>query len=117
MVEFITENLGSIIFILAVLAAVIVLSFVAKGKYRKVAKRILLSLVVAAEQQFGGKTGEVKFSYVAEKLHEKLPFIVQILFTEKDIANMIEEAVDKMKQYLADNPEASDMIIGCRYDF
>lgn len=110
--QFITENLGSIVVIFAVLIAVVVLFFIAKGKYRKTAKRILLYLVVAAEQRFGGNTGEIKFSYVAEKLHEKMPFVVQILFTEKDIANMIEEAVIKMKKYLADNPEASASVIG-----
>lgn len=110
--QFITENLGSIIFILAVLTAVIVLYFVAKGKYRNVAKQILLSLVVAAEKQFGGGTGEIKFSYVAEKLHEKLPFVVQILFTEKDIANLIEEAVNKMKEFLANNPETIPTLTG-----
>lgn len=106
------EHLGSIIVIIAILAVVAVLFFVAKGKYRKIAKRILLSLVVAAEQQFGGKTGEVKFSYVAEKLHEKLPFVVQLLFTEKEIANMIEEAVDKMKKFLEENPDTASSITG-----
>ena len=107
-----TEHLGSIIVIIAIFAVAAVLFFIAKGKYRKIAKRILLSLVVAAEQQFGGKTGEIKFSYVAEKLHEKLPFVVQLLFTEKDIANMIAEAVCKMKEILTDNPEASSAITG-----
>jgi len=110
--NFFTEHIGSIIVIIAVLAIVAVMFFVAKGKYRKVAKQILLSLVVRAETKFGSGTGEVKFSYVAEKLYEKMPLIVQILYTEKDIANMIEEAVAKMKQYLADNPNASASIIG-----
>lgn len=106
MENFLTEHLASIVFLAVVLAVAAILFFAAKGKYRKIAKRILLSLVVAAEKQFGGGTGEIKFSYVAEKLHEKLPFVVQILFTEKDIANMIEDAVDEMKRFLADHPEA-----------
>jgi hypothetical protein len=112
MTEFIMRNLDSIIVIFAVLIAVVVLYFAAKGKYRKVSKRILLSLVVAAERQFGEKTGEVKFSYVAEKLHEKMPFIVQILYTEKDIANMIEDAVDEMKELLTNNPETATSLTG-----
>ena len=110
--QFITENLGSILIVLAVLVVATILFFIAKGKYRKVAKQILLSLVIAAEQRFGGGTGEIKFSYVAEKLHEKMPFVVQILFTEKDIAKMIEDAVDKMKEILANNPEAAIAITG-----
>lgn len=112
MEHFFTEHLASIIFLVVVLAVVAILYFVAKGKYRKIAKQILLSLVVAAEKQFGGGTGEIKFSYVAEKLHEKMPFVVQILFTEKDVANMIEDSVDEMKRVLTDNPEASLTIIG-----
>ena len=110
--QFMIENLGSIIAILAVLAVAVALLFVAKGKYRKVAKQILLSLVLAAEKKFGGKTGEIKFAVVADALYERLPFIVQILFTEKDVANMIEEAVDKMKEVLAANPEAARAITG-----
>lgn len=105
------ENiLVNVIVIVAILVIVAVLYFAAKGKYRKVAKRILLSFVVAAEEKFGGGTGEVKFAYVADKLHERMPVVVQFLFTEKDVANMIEEAVDKMKQLLADNPDSSPSI-------
>lgn len=106
MENFLTEHFASIVFLAIVLVVAVILFFATKGKYRKIAKRILLSLVVAAEEKFGGGTGEIKFSYVAEKLHEKLPFIVQILFTEKDIAKMIEDAVDEMKRFLTDNPEA-----------
>lgn len=112
MENFVNEHLGSIIIALAFLIVVAILFFIAKGKYRKTAKQMLLSLVVAAEKQFGGGTGEIKFSYVAEKLYEKMPFIIQLLFTSTDIANMIEEAVEKMKQYLADNPEANLAITG-----
>ncbi len=105
MENFINENLVSIIVFLVVCATAIVLCFVAKGRYRKAAKQILLSLVIAAENKFGGGTGKIKFSYVAEKLYEKMPVIVQILFTAEDIADMIEVAVEDMKEYLAENPE------------
>lgn len=111
MLQFITENMG-IIAVLAVLVVAVALLFVAKGKYRKVAKQILLSLVLAAEKRFGGGTGEIKFAVVADALYERLPFIVQILFTEKDISRMIEEAVEKMKEILKDNPKAAVAITG-----
>lgn len=112
MVQFITENMGNILAILAVLVVATVLFFAAKGKYRKTAKQILLALVLSAEKKFGGGTGEVKFAMVADALYERMPFIIQILFTEKDIANMIEEAVCKMKDILADNPKAAVAITG-----
>lgn len=105
MQQFLTENI-LVIAILAVLVIVCVaLLFIAKGRYRKIAKQILLSLVVTAEKAFGGKTGEIKFSYVAERLYSIMPSLVRLLFSEKDIANMIEEAVDRMKQYLNDTSE------------
>lgn len=100
------KTLVEVIVIVAILVIAAILYFAVKGKYRKVAKRILLSLVVAAEEKFGGGTGEVKFAYVADKLHERMPVVVQLIFTEKDVANMIEEAVDKMKQLLTDNPDS-----------
>lgn len=112
MENFITEHLGSIIVVLVLLALAVVLFFIAKGRYRHVAKQLLLSLVVAAEQKFGGGTGEIKFSYVAEKLYEKMPAIIQLLFSANDIAKMIEEAVTKMKEWLEENPEAACTIIG-----
>lgn len=99
---FLIEPLASLIFIAVVLAVSAILFFVAKGKYRKIAKQILLSLVVAAEKQFGGGTGDIKFSYVCKTLYETMPFIVRFLFTTTDIANMIEEAVSRMKEYLSD---------------
>lgn len=107
-----TEHLGSVIVVLIFVIVMAILFFIAKGKYRKIAKQMLLSLVVAAEQKFGDKTGTVKFAYVAEKLYDKMPLIIQILFTETDIANMIEEAVDKMKKFLEETPEASLAITG-----
>lgn len=107
MVEFVNENIGSIIVAVVFLLIVAVLYFAAKGKYRKVAKQIMLSLVVAAEEKYGSGTGKIKFSYVVDRLYEKLPVIVQVVFSEKDIENMIEDAVAKMKEFLEDNTETS----------
>lgn len=104
---FLTEPLASIIFLAVVLAIAAILFFVAKGKNRKIAKQILLSLVVAAEKQFGGGTGDIKFSYVWEKLYERMPFVVRLLFTADEIADMIEEAVSYMKERLSEDEETT----------
>ena len=109
---FLTEHLASIIFTAVVLIVATVLYFVAKGKYRKIAKQILLSLVVVAEKKFGSGTGEIKYACVVDTFYTRMPVIVQILFTEKDLSNMIEQAVDKMKEILADNPDAAGAITG-----
>ena len=112
MEAFINENLGSIIIVSVLLIVAAVLCFVAKGKYRKTAKKILLNLVFAAERKWGGGMGEVKFACVADALYDKMPFILKLIFTEKEIAKMIEEAVDRMKEILASNPNASLSITG-----
>lgn len=112
MENFINAHLGSIIIVVVLLIVAAVLCFVAKGRYRKYAKQILLTLVIAAEKKFGGGTGEVKFASVVDAFYDKMPVILKILFTEKEIANMIEEAVDKMKEILANNPDASLSITG-----
>lgn len=112
MENFMAEYLASIIAVLALLITALLLFFIAKGKYRKIAKQILLSLVVVAEKKFGSGTGEIKFACVVDTFYTRMPAIVQILLTEKDLSNMIEQAVSKMKEVLADNPEASRSIFG-----
>ena len=112
MKEFLMNNWINIAFAL-VWAAVIVLLWVGfKGRYRAKAKQMLLSLVTAAEKQFGGGTGELKFAYVSERLYEIMPGIFQVFFTVEDIAGWIEEAVAKMKEYLALNPDAAALVAG-----
>ncbi len=66
------------------------------------AKAILLHLVVEAEEHWGGGTGEIKFSEVAERLYEKLPDVAKILLSEKTIASLIENAVAQMKTILTE---------------
>lgn len=101
--EFIHTHFESIVTVLICLIALGALILLTKSKYSAVAKRILLSLVVAAEEKYGGGTGEIKFSYVAEKLHDKLPLVAQLVLTERDISTLIEDAVAKMKDYLSEN--------------
>lgn len=65
------------------------------------AKTILLHRVTEAEEKWGGGTGEIKFSAVAEALYDKLPSAARFLLSGKTIASLIESAVERMKQYLS----------------
>lgn len=112
MKEFIMNHLASLITAVLFVVLVVVLWFVGKGKYRGKAKQMLLSLVIAAEEKFGGGTGELKFAYVAERLYEVMPGIFQVFFSTEDIAGWIEDAVVKMKEYLAENDKAAALIAG-----
>ncbi len=53
-----------------------------------------------AEKEFGAGTGILKYSAVSTWLYDKLPNLAKILLTKKQIDEIIEFAVDKMKEYL-----------------
>ena len=95
------------------LDVLVVLFFVAfivllwkKGKQQAV-KSMIYYLVCKAEQQFGSKTGDIKYAAVVTWLYDRLPIIVQWVFTKEEIGNYIEEAVDRLKKYLQENPDAT----------
>ena len=98
MIEFIKENY-IVIIAAAVLAAVLVI--MAKRGYGKQAKAIVLSLVAQAEERYGGKTGEIKFSSVSAALYDKLPGLARLLLSKEAIARIIESAVVKLKEILS----------------
>lgn len=80
--------------------------------YKKKICKMLYDLVCKAEKEFGGETGELKFNIVAAAIYEKLPVIITLLFTEKDIEKLIEEAVKAMKKTLENNSKARTVIMG-----
>ena len=72
---------------------------------------MLLYLVIKAEEQFGGGTGDIKYSAVVTWIYERLPSIITWLFTKKQIDKMIEDAVSIMKEYLNKNSKAMKLIL------
>lgn len=100
MIDWLTQNWLSVL-ILVVIA--IVLLLLIKFKRFDTIKKIVLSLVCAAEKQYGSGTGPIKYAYVVEHLYARLPFIIRILYTKKEIDNMIEMAVQKLKDILSDD--------------
>lgn len=70
-----------------------------KGNMENV-RKIILSLVVFAEKELGSKTGKYKYALVIQKLYELLPLPLRLLITKKEIENMIEEAVQNLKEFL-----------------
>lgn len=112
MKEFLMNNWMNILSAIAFVGILVLLWVGFKGRYRAKAKQMLLSLVTAAEKEFGGGTGELKFAYVSQRLFEIMPGIFQVFFTVEDISGWIEEAVAKMKEYLALNKEAAAVVAG-----
>lgn len=95
--DFIVSNAGSIAVVVIVLVALFTLL---KLGYTDTVREIVLSLVVQAEKSLGSGTGELKYAFVIDRLYDKLPTIIRLLYSKKEIDNMIEEAVIKLKGLL-----------------
>jgi hypothetical protein len=98
--------------ILIVLAVIVLLMLSYKKHGSKYINEVLFYLVTKAEQQYGGGTGELKYAAVVDWLFERIPFVLRILFTKKQIDHLIETAVIKMKEYLKANECAAKLIAG-----
>lgn len=86
--------------ILVVIAAIAIFIALYYFGYRKQLNQILLYLVTKAEQEFGGGTGPIKYGAVVAWVYERVPSIVKIFLTKKELDRLIEQSVVAMKQYL-----------------
>lgn len=108
MIDFIVSNWDSVLVI--ILFTVGILFMIKKGATRQV-NEILFYLATEAEREFGNGTGALKYAAVTTWLYERLPSVIKILFTDKQIDQMIENAVDDMKDYLDTNSKAKLLIV------
>lgn len=107
MLEFIKANLYDI---LTVIVFVVGCVFLVRRGYENKVKEMLLYLVCKAEELYGSGTGELKYSAVVTWVYEKLPPIMRLLFTTKQIDQYIEAAVLQMKEYLSKNNQAKSRL-------
>ena len=107
MIDLLIANWDSV---LVVVLFLLLITFLMKRGAEKKVRSMLFYLVTEAEAIFGNGTGELKYAAVVTWLYEKLPLILKVLFTEKQLYKMIEEAVQDMKDYLDTNPEAQMFI-------
>lgn len=94
-IQFLSENWDSV---LVVVGFIIVLVVLIKRGETKILKQILFNLVTQAEKQFGSGTGSLKFAAVADWIYQRIPAILKLLFTEKDIVRMIETVLEEAKK-------------------
>ena len=99
-IQFLFANWDSVLVILAFLALIVVL--VKRGE-TKVLNKVLFSLVTQAEKQFGGGTGKLKLAAVSDWIYQRIPAVLKLLFSEKDIENMIETALAEAKKAWGNN--------------
>lgn len=75
--------------ILVVVVVIVGLVLLYRKGYKKQVTWLLRRLVAKAEQDFGSKTGAIKFSAV----YSALPWLVRFLFTEDELRTQIELAL------------------------
>ena len=94
-IQFMAANWDSVLVVLTFLVFAVVLI---KHGQTKILKKILFNLVTQAEKQFGGGTGSMKFAAVADWIYQRIPAVMKLLFTEQDIADMIEAVLEEAKK-------------------
>ena len=98
MIQFLQDNFLNIIVVVLFVIGVLLLY---KNNKKEIVRKILLSLVVQAEKALGSGTGELKYAWVVDNFYSKMPGIIKLLFSKKEIDTMIEEGVQRLKDILA----------------
>lgn len=101
MLEFIQNNPVLCIVIAVIIVALIVYTY----KYRQdILKKAALYAVAKAEEAWGSKTGQIKFSEVYTSLKKKYPFMT-FFISEKQLSQIIEDALEYLKTLLKNGAE------------
>lgn len=108
-IKFLVANWDSALVVAAFIVFLVVL--IKRGE-TKILKTILFNLVTKAEQQLGSGTGALKFSTVVDWLYERIPAVLKLLFTKKDIENLIESALAEAKKQWATNDNVKMILLG-----
>ena len=71
---------------------------------RAMLEQMLPSLVTEAQRVFGEGTGQLKLSFVLEKLYARLPDAYKLLFTPDQLGSMVDKALAVAKELWVKNP-------------
>lgn len=91
------DNSVTLIVTVIIIAALVIL--INKNK-RGLLYKAALYAVTKAEDAWGSNTGKIKFAEVYTYIRKEFPFIT-FFFTEKQLTDIIEEALEEMKRILA----------------
>lgn len=89
---------------IVIIIALIVL-FVSKKKLGMYATA--LYLVSVAEEEWGSKTGQIKFAQVITAFRDKYP-VISLFIKENVIKNIIETALSEMREILTNKKKAEE---------
>jgi len=106
-IAFLAANWDSVLVVLAFLALIVVL--IKRGE-TAVLKKILFGLVTKAEKEFGGGTGKLKLATVSDWIYQRIPAVLKLLFSQRDIENLIESALEEAKKAWGTNESLATYI-------
>ena len=106
-IQFLLTNWDSVLVVLAFLALIVVL--IKRGE-TAVLNRILFGLVTKAEKEFGGGTGKLKLAAVSDWIYQRIPAVLKLLFSEKDLERMIETALEEAKKAWGNNDNLKEYV-------
>ncbi len=104
---FLLANWDSVLVVLAFLGLIVVL--IKRGE-TAVLKKILFGLVTKAEREFGGGTGKLKLATVSDWIYQRIPAVLKLLFSEKDLERLIESTLEEAKKAWGNNEKIAAYI-------
>lgn len=86
--------------LLIVIVLITALFFLWKKGKRKQVLYVINWLVAEAEKELGSKTGKYKKGKVIESLYNRLPIVIILLFTRKEIEEFIDQSAFELRKFL-----------------
>ena len=99
-IDFLITNWSDVTLVVSVLFIIIYSAFTNRTEYLRAE---LFSLVTEAEKIYGGKTGTTKLMYVVEKVYSKMPVILKLFLSEKQLEKIIEGVLASAKKLWSEN--------------
>lgn len=82
-----------------------------KNEQLSLVRQWLLYAVIMAEAQFGEKAGQKKLKFVYDQFVRQFPGLAKLI-TFEAFSALTDEALDNMRQFLADNENANAFVKG-----
>lgn len=84
--------------------------YLIKTGQTKILKKIAIRLVTEAEGEMGGGTGVFKQAAVIEWLYDKIPAVLKVFFTQKDLEKLVDTVVEEVKKKWESNGNIQEYI-------
>ena len=107
MLNFIFDNWDSVLVLLTALVGFI---HAGKASEMKALKDILFGLVTKAEAEYGSGTGALKRSAVFEWIYERMPGMMRLVITRRNIDKLLNEVLAHAKCEWSNNPNLCELV-------